>query len=284
MRTYQHVIDSKAVKTTINSIPDRCVVRGLSERDYGIDLMIEIFKEHGTDKHGHAVYDSTGHVCYLQIKGTDKEIKINSESDTVNISIEKKHLFYVEKFPTPFILIRACTLQTKEAVYFLWLQRYIIDVIDIESPDWRTAAKETYTVRIPKANILPERFGKIELIAARIKYIEELSEYFERYQYFTAWYLGLMDGSFNDFTMMLVELNRISRLNTLLNYNNCCIRPDCVDELIQYIEDLRDKKITPPADIDEFPHNYNFGLLHSSNQSLMFIEGFVADNDQDTVY
>lgn len=284
MRTYQHVIDSKAVKTTINSIPDRCVVRGLSERDYGIDLMIEIFKLHGIDEHGHEIYDSSGHICYLQIKGTNSEIRVNSKTQAVHFQIERKLLFYVEKFPVPFILIRTCTQEGKEKVYFIWLQRYIIEVLDIESPDWRTKDQESYTLRIPASNILSRRFDKIEAIAARIKYVEEFSEYFERYQCFNGWYQGLLNGSFTNYPLMLAELNRIKHLGTLLNYNNCCINPDCINELITYIKDLRDGKIVPPANIEDFPHYFNLDLLHSSNQSQMFIETFVAENSLDTVY
>ena len=71
MRTYQHIIDTASVKLTLNSLPDYWVIRDLNERDYGIDLMIEIFTKSGFDKQGHETYDATGQICYLQIKGTN---------------------------------------------------------------------------------------------------------------------------------------------------------------------------------------------------------------------
>lgn len=43
MRTQSHIIDTKAVKAVMAQLPDHWVVRELSERDYGIDLLVEIF-------------------------------------------------------------------------------------------------------------------------------------------------------------------------------------------------------------------------------------------------
>ena len=112
MRTYQHIIDTKAIKQVLNAIPNYCVIRELTERDYGIDLMIELFSEIGKNKHGHLTYDTSGHVCYLQVKGIDEEPKIN-EDDTISFTINKKSLYYVEKFSTPFLLLRVYTKKDK---------------------------------------------------------------------------------------------------------------------------------------------------------------------------
>ncbi len=284
MRNYQHVVDTKAIKKTLNSIPDYCVVRDLTERDYGIDLMVEIFEKNGEDKNGHDTFDATGHVCYLQIKGTNTEINKNKNSDTVSFSVEKKLLFYVEKLATPFILVRVCTLHTKEVVYFLWLQRYISDILDTKHPNWRTdETKETYTVRIPIKNSLPDNFEKIKKVAARIKYIEELSEFHERYQYFNNMYHSIIADKFYDYPLILSELNRIKNLNTLLNFNNLCIRQESIVELTQYLESVRDG-IIRPSTMEDFPNNFNLEQLHQSNKSLMFIEEFVAENEDDTVF
>ncbi|RZK26876.1 MAG: DUF4365 domain-containing protein [Flavobacterium sp.] len=118
MRTYAHIIDTAAVKATLNSIPDYWVVRDLSERDYGIDLMIEIFEELGVDKYSHKTYDATGHICYLQIKGTNTKFDYNKDG-TLSYSLDKDSLLYTEKFPTAFILVRVCILPGHQNTFFM---------------------------------------------------------------------------------------------------------------------------------------------------------------------
>jgi len=283
MRTQQHIIDTKAVRLVINSIPEYCVIRELTERDYGIDLMVEIFSEEGENKFG-TFYETTGHVCYLQIKGTNKEVEINSDN-TVSFSIDKKSLFYVEKFSTPFILIRAYTLKKEGQVYYLWLQRYISQVLDIEKPDWRTSSEESLTIKIPIHNNLSINFEKIKRIAWRIKYIEELVEFHERYTEIMMDFVNLIElhERFQGFDFLIKELKRLSLLKTLLTKNNCCIDKNCILVLISYIEGIRDG-INKPAKLEDYPDNYNFELLNDSLMSMRFIEEFVAENEEDTTY
>jgi len=287
MRTYTHVIDSKAVKRTIQSIPDYWIIRELSERDYGIDLMIEIFSEIGCDKNGHKSYDSTGYVSYLQIKGTNEELKVNRDGITVSFPIEKKALLYVEKFSTPFILVRVCTLDVSKTIYFLWLQRYIIDVLEIEIPDWRTDDQEHYSVRIPITNKLPENFKKIEKISSRIKYIEEHSEFYERYSIMEPGFDSIIDGKFTNelYKCFIDEFKRISNLTTLLNNNNCQIDSNDIKNLIEYIKEVQ-AGIKHPKKVKDFldPIPFNLNLLLYDNFMRMQSETMIAENENDTVY
>lgn len=284
MRTFQHVIDTKAVRQLINSIPEHCVVRELTERDYGIDLMIELFEKTDENQHGHPIYDTTGHVCYLQIKGTEKELIVNDDSD-IAFSIDKKSLYYVEKFSTPFILTRICTLAGKESINFVWLQRYIIDKLDLEIPNWREDETDSITIYIPTHNTLPGNFEKIERISYRIKYIEELSEFNERYSeiLMALEYIIHNQSAFKYFDEVIKNLNRISKLSTLMSNNHCCISQECVFELIEYINGVKFGENNPNY-MEDFPHNFNFGLLNTSNLSIRFIEGSVADSERDTTY
>ncbi|WP_167619971.1 DUF4365 domain-containing protein [Maribellus sediminis] len=284
MRTYQHIIDTKAVRQVINAIPEYCVVRELTERDYGIDLMIELFKKTGINKHGHDYYDSTGHVCYLQIKGTDNELAVN-KNDTISFNIDKKSLYYVEKFSTPFILTRVCTKKDHETIYFIWLQRYISDVLDIETPDWRTEDEESITIYIPTHNDFENNFEKIEKIAYRIKYIEELSEYSEKYTDLTLDLQTIihLHEKYQYFDETIKDLKRLSQLTTLLTKNNCCIDQDCIIELIKYLEGVK-SGINQPAKMEDYPHNYNLELLRTSNLSTKFIEEMEAENEGVTTY
>lgn len=284
MRTYQHIIDTKAIRQVLNTIPEYCVIRELTERDYGIDLMIELFARIGKNKHDHDIYDTTGHVCNLQVKGTDKELKINKD-DTISFSIDKKSLYYVEKFSTPFLLLRVCTQKDKEGIYFLWLQRYISDKLDSDVPNWRSSKEESITLYIPTHNNLEDNFEKIEKIAWRIKYIEEQAEFHEKYTEIT---LGLQEitlqqDKFEYFITLIRELKRLAQLNTLLTKNHCCINHNCITELIEYIKMVRNGTESP-TEMKDFPHNYNFELLRTSNMSTRFIEEMEAKNEGDTTY
>jgi len=284
MRTYQHLIDTKAVKQVLNSIPDYCVIRELTERDYGIDLMIEFFSKIGENQHKHPIYDTTGHICYLQIKGTEKQLKINDD-ETISFSIDKKSLFYVEKFSTPFILVRVCTLKGKQEIYFLWLQRYISDKLDNQKPDWRTETQESETLYIPIDNKLPSNFEKVEKIAWRIKYIEEQAEFTERFTYLKLGLLSIINvkDDFSHFIEMLRELKRISHLSTLMNKNHCCIDTKCVQDLIDYLKEVRNGR-ADPEELEDFPHYHNFDLLLSSNTSTRSLEEMEAENEGGTTY
>lgn len=284
MRTYQHVIDTKAVRQVINAIPEHCVIRSLSERDYGIDLMIELFVKTGINKHRHEYFDSSGHICYLQIKGTDKPLKINRDR-TISCSIEKKLLLYAEKFPTPIILARVSVAKGRESIYFLWLQRYISDVLDVNFSNWRTDKSESKIVYVPVKNKLPKLFSKIEKIAWRIKYIEELAEFHETYTELTFAMKALIvkQKKYEFFNEIVTELRRLLNLSTLLNQNNCCIDKSCIEELIKYIEAVRSGKKSPREE-EDFPHNFNLELLRTSNGSTRFIESLEAQNEGRTIY
>lgn len=284
MRSYQHVIDTMAVKKVFNLIPDYCVVRELTERDYGIDLMVEFYNEIGSNKHGHPFYESTGYICYLQIKGTNDPIKI-SRKKTISFSIDKKSLFYVEKFSTPFILLRVSTEKENDGAYFLWLQRYISEKLDLENPNWRNDDKESVTLYIPSMNKLPNHFGKVEKIAWRIKYIEELSEFHEKFTFIKMSLEAIIiyESKFDHFSDLIKDIKRLCNLSTLLTKNSCCIDKECLMELIEYIESISNG-INQPTNMEDYPHNYNFELLRTSNMSTSFVEELEAENEGDTTY
>ncbi len=285
MRTIQHIIDTKAVKQVFNSIPEHCVIRELTERDYGIDLMLELFEEDGFDDKKNPIYTSSGHVCYLQLKGTDSKKKVNKKDGTISYSIDKKSLLNVEKYATPFILTRVYTNSLNNEIYFLWLQRYISEVLDVMNPNWRTEKPNSVTLYIPLKNDFNIYFKKIEVIASRIKYIEELSEYCEKYIDITMGLktIILAKGKVDFYAHILTELNRLSKLNTLLKRNNCCIDKSCIIDLINYINQI-EKGLVVPKVMEDYPHNYNLDLLSTSNQSSISIENFIAENEDDTVY
>jgi len=295
MRVYQHIVDTMAVKTTLNAIPHHWVVRDLSERDYGIDLMVEIFRKVGSNKHGHDYYDTTGAVCYLQLKGTDEEFEYDDDG-VLSYSLDKNTLLYVEKFSTPFILVRVSVVDKKEKIHFLWLQRYIMEVLDFEIPDWRERKKKSkegekeeyqnsFTIRVPKSNSLPEKADKIEKIASRIKYIEEHSEFHGRWMKIESHLAGIVSqpDDYDGFNDLFKEVGRIKRFNTLFSYNDCCIDGDCVNELTEYIKRV-EQGVETPTELEHYPHNYNFGLLRDEGRLRIDMEKIIADHEDDTTY
>jgi hypothetical protein len=295
MRVFQHIIDTMAIKATLNSIPHHWVVRDLSERDYGIDMMTEIFRKDGSNKYDHDFYEATGEICYLQLKGTSSGFEYNDDN-TLSYSLDKKTLLYVEKFSTPFILLRVSVAEGQEKIHFVWLQRYIMEVLDFQIPDWRELQRkakgdeeekeqESYTIRIPKSNILPVMSPKIERIASRIKYIEEHAEFHERFTNIKLYLQDIIERGldFPNFNHLQLELNRISRFATLFAHNNCCIDQGCVNDLSAYLLKVEQGSVTP-ENLESFPHHFNLSLLYDESMYRISMDTFLADHIGDTAY
>lgn len=284
MRTQSHIVDTKAIKKVLNSFPDHWVVRDLTERDYGTDLLVEIFQHVGANKHG-KVYESSGCVCHLQVKGTSTPLRL-SPSGTIGFSIPRKSLLYVERFAVPFFLLRVGVSEENSSCYFVWLQRYIKDVLDDCEPDWRMSNQETISIQIPKDNILPESQSKFERIASTIKYTQELLEFRETFttisQHLSSIALGRMESGY-DYAYILNQINRLSRLRTLLSMNVCCIGQENVSNLLNLVVDVKNG-VEDKTCLDDYPDKYNFELLHKSVDSVDFVEKLSAENEGETLY
>ena len=82
MRIKAHEIDTQARKIVPIALPRQWEFRDVTGRDYGIDMELEIF-----DKSS-----STGQELLFQIKGTEKEIVLEMESQA--LTYQQKH-FYI---------------------------------------------------------------------------------------------------------------------------------------------------------------------------------------------
>ncbi len=287
MRTNTHIIDTKSIKKLLQSFPDHWVVRELSERDYGTDLVIEIFVENGIDKHGHKTYDSSGCICNIQVKGTSKKLKIDKKDNSIHYSFKKDALLYVERFATPFLLVRVDVSSNKAETYYVWLQRYIKDVLDLEYPNWRKNKQKSYTLKIPVENTLIDNSEKIEGIASRIKYIEELLEYREVFtsldHMLDAMGTGNHSSSPEVYQHINTQVNKISRLITLLSRNHCSVNLSSIQDLSDFIGEVESGSKNIKKLID-YPHNFNLRLLSNSIDSTEFIENISAENESVKVY
>ena len=271
IRTYQHIIDTRSIKKVLNTFPDHWVVRELSERDYGIDLLIEIFDQIGTDKNNHEAYESTGSLLNIQVKGTDTELK-QSKKNTIDIRLHRKNLSYFEKFAIPFILLRVDISREDGEIYFVWLQKYIKRKLDADEPEWRTETRyhsnkkiiePNYKIQIPTSNTLADNIGKLEYIAYRIKYFEELIEYIEIFTSIKRIAEDTASGDFyaniETFEYLVNEVRKISRMQSLIKVNNCGVTVEKIRALLLHF--LTIKSTNNISDINSYPHKAEFNLL-----------------------
>jgi hypothetical protein len=152
IRHSTHRIDTRATRIFLNALPDDVLVREMSERDYGVDLALEVWN----------AGSPTGQFVFAQCKGTEKILVVKDCEITFGIPL--KTLRYAEAFTAPFFLV--CTSLANKAVYFLWLQKFARLRLDTDDPAWRKSGQELISVKIPARNRLDENEGK-ELFLAR---------------------------------------------------------------------------------------------------------------------
>ncbi|EKY4875674.1 DUF4365 domain-containing protein [Vibrio alginolyticus] len=158
-RTQTHITDTLAVREIISKLPGDWLVRGLEERDYGIDLSIELYDGE----------NPTGCFGLIQVKGTSK-----SFSDTNSLSLSgfpTKTLKYAELFPEAFFIFHTSTVDKE--TYFVWAQKYIELKLNNDRPGWKD--QDTTTIHFPETNILGTQEGnqKIEMIMKRLSTQQE---------------------------------------------------------------------------------------------------------------
>lgn len=286
MRTYTHIVDSKAIKAVINELPIEWVIRSLTERDYGIDLMVELFEEDGPDKSGRTKYRSSGWTANLQIKGTETPLKIGKKGLSVTLNTDFLH--YAERFAIPFVLLVVYVGKGPSTVHFLWIQRYIKDVLDEKEPSWRTNSKKSKTIHVPIQNLLPSKLEKLVTICQYYRYIEESAEYIDIYSslhvYINTTKGGKLTPEERDLFVNL--LVRVKRLNTLLQVNDCQVNSSSVQRIIAYLSkedglsEIHQKALSTVCETEL----YNLELLSSDNIYRRATENHIANYFGDVRY
>jgi hypothetical protein len=146
-RTNTHRIDTRAVRLVISRLPEDCLVRSLEERDYGIDLQLELFDGNFP----------SGNIAFVQVKGQEDSFK--NESKITDFPV--KTILYARMFNAPFFIF---FVSLKDAeVRFIWLQKYIDTTLPLLSPNWET--QQTVTIEMPEQNTLEKKivFGTGEI-------------------------------------------------------------------------------------------------------------------------
>lgn len=140
LRSDTHRIDTLAVRRLISVMNENWIVRDLSERDYGIDLMVEYWDHERP----------TGKTAFFQIKGKRDPVIVLKRDPVVSFyDFPVKTLLYAEHFPEPFFLIHL-SVEKDQPIYFLWLQRYIQLELNRTTPEWRN--EEKINITIPSIN------------------------------------------------------------------------------------------------------------------------------------
>ncbi len=144
-RTPTHVIDTLAVRQVISAMPADWIVRGLEERDYGIDLTIELYNGESP----------SGCLALIQVKG--KKAAFRSPVKIGNFPTKTLH--YAALFPHPFFIFH--TSLTSEKTVFVWAQKYIEMQLSNKKSDWGTQGSNT--IYFPEENVLETAQGQAKI-------------------------------------------------------------------------------------------------------------------------
>lgn len=142
-RISSHAVETRSrdlVRSKIDNT-DNALFREITERDYGIDAVVELFEDGRV----------TGKFALIQIKGTDKKIVPLKRSNEVSCEITSSNASYATQNNIPVILIYA-SLNENGNFYFTNLQGIITD----EHRQKINNGQEKITVRIPLENSTQE--------------------------------------------------------------------------------------------------------------------------------
>jgi hypothetical protein len=141
-RTREHVIETLTRRIVPSVLPpDQFVERDQTERDYGVDLTLECFRD------GHP----TGSLLMLQLKGTDDPAPTD-EARSIPFNMKVRSLIRAERFITPILLVWCPVQENSPAFWYVWLQEYIAVALDGKNPGWRR--QKHVRIHIPTTNVV----------------------------------------------------------------------------------------------------------------------------------
>lgn len=124
------------VRKIINS--GNCLFREVTERDYGVDAIIECFEEGKI----------TGKIAFLQIKGKSGEIVSLKKRPVISCTISTSNAKYALQKNIPVLLVHA-SLDSENMFYYAILQDLQFDLNLLES-------QKNVTAHIPVANLISD--------------------------------------------------------------------------------------------------------------------------------
>ena len=153
-RASSHVIETRTrdfIRSQIDNYYENgdALFREITERDYGIDALIELFNNEMP----------TGMTALLQIKGTEKTIVPLKWENAVSCSISSSNFRYALQNNIPVILVYA-TLSKPSGFYYVRIQDVITEELLAKAN-----SQGSITIRIPETNNAMDNFeGFFDLI------------------------------------------------------------------------------------------------------------------------
>ncbi|WP_273325160.1 DUF4365 domain-containing protein [Vallitalea guaymasensis] len=139
--------------------------------DNDIDGEIEVFEANDESK-----FETMASFVKVQLKAT-KNLKIDENEITYHLPI--KFLHFADVCDNPIILF-VYDVNSKFG-YWIWIQDYIFNTLDISNPNWRTN-KSKVTVKIPRCNSIKdlEKF-RCDITNISVNGISEILQYRKNY-------------------------------------------------------------------------------------------------------
>ena len=195
-RTDTHRIDTRAVRSLLQHLPEDWLVRSLEERDYGVDLQIEVFDGDLP----------TGRVAMIQVKGR----RAPFGTDDVSLSsFPAKTVEYAALFSVPFFVFH--TSIEGNRTYFVWLQKYAETKLAETTPDWRN--QDSVTLYFPPNNLLHANHEKIKKILIRHSLQKECFTFLGCCEWLQHHIEQVASGNMDALQPALNQLTRINRLD-----------------------------------------------------------------------
>lgn len=149
-RIKTHISESKSFDIVSKVLPKEWIIREMTERDYGIDLYVEIVKEDGL---------ITGDLVALQVKSTD-DIKFSKDDKFRLSGIKRSNLNYWVGLPVPvFVLL---VNLSSEVVYWC-------NINNDRRCGYFSGSSKTFSLRFKKEN----NISKVGISLFIISYIRE---------------------------------------------------------------------------------------------------------------
>jgi hypothetical protein len=155
MRPESHEIDTLARRQVPRALPSAWEHRELVGRDYGIDMMVELFQQG----------EPIGNQLALQIKGKSSPIEQDGE---ITFDMPVRTLRYAETTSVPLILAVCPVMVEPPKFFYVWLQTYIRVILDFDNPGWRDN-RSSARIKIPADNKMPGTEGKLLFIANKTR-------------------------------------------------------------------------------------------------------------------
>ena len=252
-RTDTHRIDSRAVRSLLQHLPEDWLVRSLEERDYGVDLQIELFKGDLP----------TGHVALIQVKGTRTSF---GPADVSLSNFPTKTVEYAALFSVPFFVFH--TSIEDDRTYFVWLQKYAETKLVDTTPNWKDQG--SVTLYFPPTNLLHSNPDKIEQILMRHALQKDCFTYIGCCEWLQRHIEQVAHGNLDALQPALNQLLRINGLNPDFHARYLASAPDLdLKEMRDSLEALRYQ----PADQDAL------ALIDDQMVCMNATKGVILDQD-----